>query len=143
MGKPKKNREDAELDRIVEEITTDAYGDDECYGAFLAVLEDELGKGCDAKVMGEDVTMSGWDYRNERQGVIAKCRKKDGKKFEVAAWEVEVAEGTPGERSLAAYRRWLLGMEPEKRAKTETGKGAERKGGHGKVIGAGGPGGEG
>ena len=134
MGKPKKN-EDAELDRIFEEITTDAYGDDECYGAFLAVLEDELGKGCDATVMGEDVTVAGWDYRNERQGVIARCRKKDGKKYEVAAWEVEVAEGTPGERSLAAYRRWLgLGMEPEKRAKMETGKGAVQKGGHGRVL---------
>ena len=59
------------------------------------------------KVMGEEVTIEEWDYRNERQGVIAKCRKKDGKKFEVAVWEVEVAEGTPGERSLAAYRRWL------------------------------------
>ena len=56
MGKPKKESGNAELDRIVEEITTDAYGDDECYGAFLAVLEDELGKGCDATVMGEDVT---------------------------------------------------------------------------------------
>ena len=49
MGKQKKNKEDDELDRIVEEITTDAYGDDECYGAFQAVLEDELGHGCDAK----------------------------------------------------------------------------------------------
>ena len=133
MGKQKKNKEDDELDRLVEEITTDAYGDDECYGAFVAVLEDELGKGCDAGVMGEDVKIEGWDYRNERQGVIAKCRKKDGKKFEVAAWEVEVAEGTPGERSLAAYRRWL-GMAQIKVTKTEAGKGAERKGGHGKVM---------
>jgi hypothetical protein len=127
MGKQKKNKEDDELDRIVEEITTDAYGDDECYGAFQAMLEDELGKGCEAKVMGEDVTVAGWDYRNERQGVIAKCRKKDGKKFEVAAWDVEVTEETPGGRSLAAYRRWL-GMEPTKRPKTDTGKGRERNG---------------
>ena len=133
MGKPKKESGNAELDRIVEEITTDAYGDDECYGAFLAVLEDELGKGCDTTVMGEDVTIEGWDYKNERQGVIAKCQKKDGRKFEVAAWEVEVAEGTPGERSLAAYRRWL-GMEPTKRPKTEAGKRAERKGGLGKAV---------
>jgi hypothetical protein len=133
MGKPKKNSEDAELDRLVEEITTDAYGDDECYGAFLTVLEDELGKGCDAKVMSEDVTIVGWDYRNERLGVIAKCRKKDGKMYEVAAWEVEVAEGTPGGRSLAAYRRWL-GMGPTKKTKTDMEKGAERKGGRGKVI---------
>jgi len=134
MGNPnKKNKVTANLDRIVEKITTDAYGDDESYGAFMAVFEDELGKGCEAKVMGEDVTIVGWDYRNERQGVIAKCRKKDGKMYEVAAWEVEVAEGTPRERSLAAYRRWL-GMEPTKRAKTDTRKGEERKGGLGKVI---------
>ncbi len=29
MGKPKKNSGHAELDRLVEEITTDAYGEDE------------------------------------------------------------------------------------------------------------------
>jgi hypothetical protein len=134
MGNPnKKNKETANLDRIVEKITTDAYGDDESYGAFMAVFEDELGKGCEAKVMGEDVTIVGWDYRNERQGVIAKCRKKDGKMYEVAAWEVEVAEGTPRERSLAAYRRWL-GMESTKRPKMDMAKGPERKGGFGKVI---------
>jgi hypothetical protein len=133
VGKPRKNKETAELDKIIEEITTDAYGEDECYVAFLTVLEDELGKGCEAKVMGEDVTVVGWDYRNERLGVIAKCRKKDREKHEVAAWEVEVAAGTHGEKSLAAYRRWL-GMESNKRTKTDTGKGTERKGGVRKVI---------
>ena len=56
MGNPnKKNKVTANLDRIVEKITTDANGDDECYVAFLTVFEDELGKGCEAKVMGEDV----------------------------------------------------------------------------------------
>ena len=134
MGNPKKNKETAELDRLVEEITTDTYGDDECYGAFLTVLEDELGKGCDARVMGEDVTIVGWEYDgNVRRGVTAKVRKQIGKVFEVAAWEVEVAEGMPGERSLAAYRRWL-GMEPTKKTKTDTVKGAERIGGLGEVI---------
>lgn len=86
MGKPKKNSGHAELDRLVEEITTDAYGEDECCVAFQTVLEDELGKGCDAKVMGEDVTVAGWRYvGNERRGVTAKIRKRDGKAFEVAA----------------------------------------------------------
>src|SRR5208282_6383905 len=74
-----------------------------------------------------------WDYRNERLGVIAKCREKDKKMFEVAAWEVEVAEGTPGERSLAAYKRWL-GMEPTTKTKMDTRKGADRKSGVGKVL---------
>jgi hypothetical protein len=135
MGNPnKKNKVTANLDRIVEKITTDAYGDDECYVAFLIVLEDELGNGCEAKLMGEDVMVVGWEYDgNERRGVTAKVKKQGGKMYEVAAWEVEVAEGIPGERSLAAYRRWL-GMEPTKRAKTDTRKGEERKGGLGKVI---------
>jgi hypothetical protein len=135
VGKPnKKSKETAELDKIIEEITTDAYGDDECYVAFLTVLEDELGNGCEAKVMGEDVMVVGWEYDgNERRGVTAKVKKQGGKSFEVAAWEVEVAAGTPGEKSLAAYRRWLR-MEPTKRTKTEPRKGAERKGGLGKVI---------
>ena len=57
-GEAKEEQEDAELDRIFEEITTDAYGDDECYGAFLAVLEDELGKGCDANGHGRGRDMA-------------------------------------------------------------------------------------
>jgi hypothetical protein len=135
MGNPnKKNKVTANLDRLVEKITTDANGDDECYVAFLTVLDDELGNGCEAKVMGEDVMVVGWEYDgNERRGVTAKVKKQGGKSFEVAAWEVEVAEGTPGERSLAAYRRWL-GVESTKRTKTDTGKGKEQKGGLGKVL---------
>jgi hypothetical protein len=67
MGKPKKNKETAELDKIIEEITTDASGDDECYGAFMAVLEDELGKDINARVMGEDVRHCRCVGREERE----------------------------------------------------------------------------
>jgi len=108
MGKPKKNSEYAEIDRLVEEITTDAYGDDECYVAFQTVLEDETGVPCAGSVLGEAVTIIGWAYDgNERRGITAKCQKQDGGKYEVAAWEVDLPKGAVGTVYLAAYRHWL------------------------------------
>lgn len=112
MGKSKKQGEMAELDRIVEEITTDAYGDDECFVAFLTMFEDMAAVPCTGEVMGEDVNIVSWKYDgNERRGITAKVRKQGGKLFEVAAWEVVQPEGVAGSIYLAAYRRWL-GMGP-------------------------------
>ena len=136
MGKSKKTSSGEELDRLIEEITTDAYGDDECYVAFLAVIEDEAGAPCQAKVFGEEVAVEKWDYGNERQGVIAWCRKGSGDKYQVAAWEVVLPVGAAGERELAAYRRWL-GMEqkPKKDNAARAAKSAtKRKAKQGPVV---------
>lgn len=112
MGKSKKGNGKAELDRLIEEIMTDAHGDDECYVAFLTVLEDATIEPCPAIVLGEEVMVQSWVYDgNGRRGVTAKVSKPGGKVFEVAAWEVVLPDGAAGERELAAYRKWL-GMGP-------------------------------
>ena len=120
MGKARKNKETAELDLIVEEVTTDAYGDDECYVAFQTVLEDETGVPCAGSVLGEDVTIEGWEYDgNERRGVTVKCRKPDGGKYEVAAWDVELPKEAAGTVYLVAYRHWLGMKAVQQSGKTE------------------------
>lgn len=112
MGKLKKNNGDVELERLIKEITLDANGEDECFVAFQTVLEDELGMRIEANALGEGVAVEGWKYDgNERLGVTAKVKRRDGRVFEVSAWELEVPAGTPGEGVLAAYRLWL-GLEP-------------------------------
>jgi hypothetical protein len=51
----------ADLDGLIEEITVDAYGDDEKLWAFRQVFEDELNMPCDGFVVGEPVTVVEFD----------------------------------------------------------------------------------
>jgi hypothetical protein len=58
-------RDPNQLDRLIQEITVDAYGDDEKLWAFRQALEDELTVPCDGYVIGEPVCISAFDYSAE------------------------------------------------------------------------------
>ena len=53
--------------------------------------------------------------------------------FEVAAWEIEIAEGMPAERTLAVYKLWLRAG-PAKKPKTNTGRERNGSGGLGGAL---------
>jgi hypothetical protein len=100
------------LDRLIEECTVDAYGDEEQLWAFRQVLEDSIDLPADAFVIGEPVSVIGIDYDgNERRGLTARCRREDGAEYVVAVPEIEFALSADGARYVAAYRRWL-GLDP-------------------------------
>ena len=102
----------AALDEFIEDITVDAYGDDEQLWAFRQVIEDEVPLPADGFVIGEPVSIIEIDYDgNTRRGLTAKCRREDGSVHVVAASEAAFPEGSPGARYVAAYRRWL-GLDP-------------------------------
>jgi tetratricopeptide (TPR) repeat protein len=101
-----------DLDDLIEEITTDAYGDDEQLWAFRQAFEDNVSVPCDGYVIGQPVSILAFEYDgNQRRGLTAQCRREDGSQYVVAAAEIGLAEGSPGARYLAAYRKWL-GLEP-------------------------------
>lgn len=105
-------RDPNQLDRLVQEITVDAYGDDEKLWAFRQVLEDEVTVPCDGYVIGEPVCLLGFDYDgNVRRGLTARCRRQDGSEHVVAAGEVALPAHCGVARHLAAYRKWL-GLDP-------------------------------
>lgn len=111
-----KKRSDAmtpeDLDELIEEITTDAYGDDEQLWAFRSALEDGVELPCDAFVIGEPVLVLEFDYDgNQRRGLVARCRREDGSEHTVSASEVVLAERSKGGQLIAAYRKWL-GLAP-------------------------------
>lgn len=112
-----KRREDddnnpADLDELIEEITLDAYGEDEKFWAFRQAFEDEAVLPADGFIIGEPVSVIEIDYDgNERRGLTAKCRREDGFEYVIAASDLEFPEGSAGERYVAAYRKWL-GIEP-------------------------------
>jgi hypothetical protein len=110
---PKGRHDDfSALDRLIEKITVDAYGDDEQLWAFRQVFEDEVSLPADGFVIGEPVVVVKIDYDgNERRGLTAMCRRADGSEHVVGASEVVFPENSNGARYVAAYRKWL-GLEP-------------------------------
>jgi hypothetical protein len=106
----KMNRENnlTALDKLINEITVDAYGDDEGLWAFRQAFEDDVSLPADGFVIDVPVSVVEIDYHgNERRGLTAKCRREDGSEHEVAASDVVFPKGSIGARYLAAYRRWL------------------------------------
>ena len=72
MAGGKKSKE--ELNDLVDDITVDAYNDDEQLWAFRQVIEDEVTMPTDAFVLGEPVTLIEIDYDgNERRGLTGEA----------------------------------------------------------------------
>jgi hypothetical protein len=110
MAGDKKSEE--ELNDLVDEITVDAYNDDEQLWAFRQVIEDEVDLPADACVLGEPVAVLEIDYDgNERRGLVARCRREDASVHVVSASDVIFPEESKGADYMAAYRIWL-GVEP-------------------------------
>ena len=97
----------AALDELIDEFTVEAAGDDERVLAFLQALEKHVALPCDGFVIGEPVSVVKFDYQGQRRGLTAKCRRMDGREYEVTASEVALAADTPGSHYLAAYRKWM------------------------------------
>jgi hypothetical protein len=103
----------AALDALIDQITIDANGEEEQLWAFRQAFEDEVDVPCDGFVIDEPVSVIEFDYDgNDRRGLTAKCRRADGREYEVAASEVALPQGTEGARYLAAYRKWM-GISPQ------------------------------
>jgi hypothetical protein len=104
-------KSEEELNDLVDEITVDAYNDDEQLWAFRQVFEDEVALPAEVSVVGETVTVLTIDYDgNERRGLTARCRR-DGSEYTVAAHDLIFPESSNASHYMAAYRMWL-GIEP-------------------------------
>ncbi|UCF90575.1 MAG: cytoplasmic protein [Desulfobacterales bacterium] len=105
---PERNKELEALEEMIEEITVDAYGDDEKLCAFRQAFEDNVDLPADGFVIGEPVSVIEVDYDgNERRGLTARCRREDGSEHVVAVSEVVLPQASAGARHIAAYRKWL------------------------------------
>jgi hypothetical protein len=100
-----------ELNDLVDEITMDAYNDDEQLWAFRQVFEDEVAMPAEAFLVGELVEVLTIDYDgNERRGLTARCRNH-GSLYTVAAQDLVFPDGSNPSHFIASYRVWL-GIEP-------------------------------
>lgn len=98
----------AALQELIEEITVDAYGEDEQLWAFRQAFEENVTMPCDGFVIGEPVSVIEFDYDgNELRGLTARCRREDGSEHVVAASDVVLPKRSSGARYIAAYRKWM------------------------------------
>ena len=97
----------SELDELLDEILTDAYGDEEQLWALRQALEDNVKVPCAATFAGEPLKVTEFDYDgNARRGLTATVRRPDGSKHVVAAADILLADAA-SHRYLAAYRQWM------------------------------------
>jgi hypothetical protein len=108
LRSPRRNKDLDALDKMIEEIVVDAYGDDEQLSAFCQAFEDDVELPADGFVIGEPVSVIAVDYDgNARRGLTARCRREDGFEYVVAVSEVVFPQASAGAWHIAAYRRWL------------------------------------
>lgn len=104
-----------DLDALIDEITTDAYGD-EGYWAFLTVFEDDVPLPAMATVIGEVVEVTKIEFDgDERRGLTATVRRR-GRQAQVALVDVTFRARSKAARYLATYRRWLGLDQPRHRS---------------------------
>ena len=99
----KRNKDLDALDKMIEEIVVDAYGDDEQLSAFCQAFEDDVELPADGFVIGEPVSVIAVDYDgNARRGLTARCRREDGSEYVVAVSEVVFPQASAGAWHIAA-----------------------------------------
>lgn len=100
------------LDKIIEQIITQATGDDEVLRAFVQLLKDNVRLPADGFVIGEPVLVTAIEYNgNGRRGLTAGIRRENGSDHVVGLGEVMFPGTFTGGHAIAAYRKWL-GLDP-------------------------------
>jgi hypothetical protein len=96
----------AALDALIEELTVDAYGDEEQLSGFLVGAQEALVPGEPGTIVGVDVNVVTVDCgRDARTGLTAHVRR-DGSTYEVALGDLTLAPESALGLVVAAYRRW-------------------------------------
>jgi hypothetical protein len=96
----------AGLDALIDDLTVDAYGDEEQLAGFLVGAEEALGRGERAQLAGVQVEVTNVDAGPDaRTGLTARVRRGDTT-YEVALADLAFDAGSQLGLVVAAYRRW-------------------------------------
>jgi hypothetical protein len=97
----------AELDRLIDDLTVDCYGDEERLTGFLTGAEEALVVGEIATIAGVEISVMAVDSPSDlRRGLTAVCQR-NGQRFELSLADIRFAEASRLGRIADAYRRWL------------------------------------
>jgi len=97
---------DPEIDDLIDEITVDAYDEDEQLMGFEAAFDEDANFPCPGTVVGEEVEVLSVSRGENRQELIATCQRR-GRCYEIALLDVDINADPATERLIAAHRRWV------------------------------------
>lgn len=96
----------AELDALIDELTVDAYNDEEQLGGFLVGADAAIRRGERATLAGAEVEVLAVDCGPDaRTGLLARVRDGEAT-HEVSLADLRFAAGSELGLVVAAYRRW-------------------------------------
>lgn len=110
MAKRKSDKDRERLDALIEEATIDCYGEEEQHTGLLTMIEDNVECPFCAKVIGEQVSVTGFEWPNAGYGLFAVC-ERDGREYQVDINSLEWTKPLPeGFEWIEAYRTWREGV---------------------------------
>ncbi|HKZ81818.1 MAG TPA: calcium-binding protein [Pyrinomonadaceae bacterium] len=96
----------ARLDELIDEATVDCYGEEEEHTALLTMIEEQVVCPFHAKVIGETVEVTRFEWPKSGYRMLAVCRHK-GRTDRVDISSLEWIEPRPrGFEWIAAYQAW-------------------------------------
>ncbi len=96
----------AQLEELIDEATIDCFGEDEEHTGLLTMIEEHVVCPFRAKVIGENVEVTGFQWPDSGNGLLAICRRS-GKTHRVNIDSLEWLERLPeGYEWILAYLRW-------------------------------------
>lgn len=103
--------DESELDRVIEVVLVDAYGEEEETVAWETVLQDVINVPVQAQLLGQTVTVTQVGTESGRAEVTARCQGPDRTDGEVAFADLLFPRQGEAAWLHAAYRRYL-GLQP-------------------------------
>ena len=95
------------FDALIDELTVDAYNDEEQLSGFHVGAEEALRRGEHATIAGVVVEVVAVDCGPDaRTGLLARV-SREGAAYDVALADLAFSAGSELGRVVAAYRRWL------------------------------------
>jgi hypothetical protein len=95
----------AELDRLIEDITVDCYNEEEQLVAFETAFDNDAHFPCPGTALGHNIEVLSVATKNNRRELIATCRHS-GHRYEIALLDIHLSADPDTTRLIAAYRRW-------------------------------------
>ena len=97
---------DADLDRLIGEITADCYDEDEQLMGFQNAFEEDANFPCPGTVVGAEVEVLSVSVGDHRRELIATC-ERGSHQYDIALLDIELRPDPETSRLISAYRRWL------------------------------------
>lgn len=96
-----------EIDRMIEEAVVDCHDEEEQHSALLCALQENIQCPTAALIVGEEVTLLGFDWHGSPGEIAARC-ERGGRVYEISAIALQWPGQPPqGAEWVEAYRAWL------------------------------------